>query len=307
MKLDPNALEALEAVVDRGSVAGAAAALNKAQSAISYHLRRLEEQLGIAVLDRSGYRLRLTPEGEAILSEARPLLRKLDELGEYGARFRSGWEPELKIYFDGALPTETIASALSVLEAQGAPTRIDLRVGFLDGVQEDFRRQNGHVLIAAIMDHRPDLVVRGLPPLDFVLCCSSGHPLATGAEVPLAALLEHTELIIPNRKDQPALPAHFFGSSRVFYLSDFHTKLAAIRQGLGFGWLPRYMAEPGLASGELAAISSEYGNSYQLTPVIATWSGSPPGKAAALIIDYLRTNGWKGPAREPFPAGHSAS
>lgn len=60
MKLDPNALEALEAVIDCGSVSAAAGALNKAQSAISYHLRRLEGQLGIAVLDRSGYRLKLT-------------------------------------------------------------------------------------------------------------------------------------------------------------------------------------------------------------------------------------------------------
>lgn len=293
MKLDPNALEALEAVVDCGSVSGAAEALNKAQSAISYHLRRLEEQLAIAVFDRSGYRLKLTAEGEAILAEARPILRKLRDLGRYAAKFESGWEPELRIFFDGALPTGPIITALRQIEAQGAPTRIDLRVGFLDGVQDAFIRSNGDILIASIVDPQPDLAVAGLPSLDFILCCAASHPLARGRAIEMADLHDQTELIVPDQRDEPALPAHHFRSRRVFHLCDFHTKYDAIRQGLGFGWLPRYMAATGLASGELTELDCAFNNLYRLSPSIATWSGARTGRAGKVIVEQLRLSGWE--------------
>lgn len=292
MKLDLNALEAFEAIVEHGSVAGAAKALNKAQSAVSYHLRRLEDQLGVVMLDRSGYRLKLTPEGEGILAEARPILEKLRELSRYGARYRSGWEPSLKIFFDGALPTSTIVAALGTLEKHGAPTRIDLRVGFLDGVQAAFSRQGGDVLIAAIVKPQPDIVIRTLAPLDFVLCCSSSHALATITKVARSELQEHTELIISSQMDEPALPAHHFHSRRVFHLSDFHTKLTAVLQGLGYGWLPQYMAEPHLRQGSLHAIAYEAGARFQLMPAVATRSAASAGKAAKLIVDYLEGHGW---------------
>lgn len=292
MKLDPNALEALEAVIDCGSVAAAAQELNKAQSAISYHLRRIEEQFGLTLLDRTRYRLKLTPEGEAILAEARPVLRKLRELGNYASKFEAGWEPQLKIFFDGALPTQPIITALGQLERMGAITRIDLRIGFLNGVQEAFRHSNGDILIASIVDLRPDLTVAPLPALDLILCCAASHPLADRHAIEIAELQDHTELIVLDRHDEPALPAHHFRSHRVFHLCDFHTKIDAIHQGLGFGWLPRYMAAASLASGELVELDCAFDNVFQLKPSIVTWSGAREGRAGQLIAEQLRTSGW---------------
>lgn len=292
MKLDPNALETLEAVVDCGSVAAAAGALNKAQSAVSYHLRRLEEQLGIALLDRSGYRLRLTVEGEAILAEARPLLRKLRDLGRYSERLEAGWEPRLRIFFDGAFPTGPIIGAIGKLEREGAPTQVDLRIGFLEGVQAAFMRNDGDILIAATVDTRPDLAITSLPALEFVLCCATLHPLAGQQAIEIAELQEHTELIVPDRHDKPAFPTHHFRSRRVFHLCDFHTKFDAIRQGLGFGWLPRYMAATSLASGKLVEVDCASGNVFQLKASIATKPIARGGRASNLIVEHLRASGW---------------
>jgi len=46
-------LQVMLAVVEEGSFSGAARRLNRAQSAITYAVQRLEEQLGVALFDRA--------------------------------------------------------------------------------------------------------------------------------------------------------------------------------------------------------------------------------------------------------------
>ncbi len=66
-----SALRAFAAYAQSRSVAKAGAALNVSHAAISQHLRTLESDLGVALLDRSGRRMELTAEGETL---ARALL-----------------------------------------------------------------------------------------------------------------------------------------------------------------------------------------------------------------------------------------
>ena len=72
--LDPDLLRAFVAVADHGSFTRGAAALNRTQSAVSMQIRRLEEAVGAAVLDRSRRGLGLTPAGEVLLGYARRIL-----------------------------------------------------------------------------------------------------------------------------------------------------------------------------------------------------------------------------------------
>ena len=65
-------LETLDAIERRGSFAKAAEELNKATSAISYIVQKLEEQLDIAVFQRQGRRSVLTPAGRLVLEEGSP-------------------------------------------------------------------------------------------------------------------------------------------------------------------------------------------------------------------------------------------
>ncbi len=62
--LDMTTLRSFVAVSDHGGVTRAAAALNLTQSAVSMQLKRLEELLGIGLLDRSARRIALTGSGK---------------------------------------------------------------------------------------------------------------------------------------------------------------------------------------------------------------------------------------------------
>ncbi|MCK7494390.1 MAG: LysR family transcriptional regulator [Comamonadaceae bacterium] len=95
----------LQAIVECGGFAQAATALNRSQSAISYAVARLQEQLGVALLVPEGRRMKLTEAGEALLRDARPLLDAAFRLERRARSLQEGWEPEVRLAVDGLCPT----------------------------------------------------------------------------------------------------------------------------------------------------------------------------------------------------------
>ncbi|CAI0702586.1 LysR family transcriptional regulator [Serratia proteamaculans] len=77
-RLSIDALRALLSVIDTGSMTRAAQQLNLSQSAVSWKIKRLEEQLGRRLVDRQGMTLTATPDGEALLSHGRQILQAHD-------------------------------------------------------------------------------------------------------------------------------------------------------------------------------------------------------------------------------------
>ncbi len=78
--LDITTLRSLVAVADHGGVTRAAGFLHLTQSAVSMQLKRLEELLGLELLDRSGRTIALTPAGEQMLTYARRIVTMNDEV-----------------------------------------------------------------------------------------------------------------------------------------------------------------------------------------------------------------------------------
>jgi len=77
--LDIVALRSLVAVADRGGFHRAAESLVLSQSAVSQHIRRLEKAMGRALVRREGRISRFTPDGEALVGEARRILAAHDD------------------------------------------------------------------------------------------------------------------------------------------------------------------------------------------------------------------------------------
>ncbi|GHD99529.1 LysR family transcriptional regulator [Defluviimonas sp. 20V17] len=77
--LDLTALRSFAAVADSGGVTRAAGFLNLTQSAVSMQIKRLEESLGVQLLNRAGRGVALTAAGEQMLGYARRLLQTNDE------------------------------------------------------------------------------------------------------------------------------------------------------------------------------------------------------------------------------------
>ena len=77
--LDTDLLRAFITIADEQSFTRAADLLGRTQSAVSMQIKRLEDVLQVRLFDRDGRRIRVTPEGQALMGYARRMLRLNDE------------------------------------------------------------------------------------------------------------------------------------------------------------------------------------------------------------------------------------
>ncbi|MFM5871678.1 LysR family transcriptional regulator [Aeromonas veronii] len=80
--LDPLLLRSFVAIIDTGSFTRAGERVHLTQSTISQQMRRLEQQIGCSLLDRSGRQVVATAEGEQLLGLARRILALLAQAEE---------------------------------------------------------------------------------------------------------------------------------------------------------------------------------------------------------------------------------
>ena len=295
MQLDLNGLEALEAVVRCGGFARAAKRLHKVQSAVSHQVRKIEQQLGVSIFNRDGYRVQLTPAGEAILAEGRRLLAQAEHVRSVARQFSEGWEPSLVIIVDGILPLDPTLAAMKMLATAHIPTRIQVRVEFLRGVQSCFEQESGDVMLVADYAADPYLQEEALPPIDCILCVGRTHPLANVKRVSLAELQTHVEMSVQHSREEQGFDRHLFGCERAFYLSSHYAKKEALLMGVGFGWMPLYMIHRELKRGALRELKYVGGSRYRLSPRLVHRGDQRLGRAGQQFIALLRKASWPQP------------
>lgn len=93
--IDTALLRAFVAVVETGSVTGAAVLLNLTQAAVSQQLKRLEDLFGTELFERRHKRLTLRPDGERLLAHANKLIALNDEV--FGAMSAPAYEGEVRL------------------------------------------------------------------------------------------------------------------------------------------------------------------------------------------------------------------
>jgi DNA-binding transcriptional LysR family regulator len=283
-----DSLRALNAIVETGSFAEAAKKLHKTQSAISYAVKKLEEELGVELFDRSGHRAELTQAGLLVLEEGRSILAGARRLEGLAAQLQEGWEPSLDLILDGIVPLEPVLAALKRLADEGVPTRIQLKTEFLWGAQYRFETENADLMLVKNYRARDHYVVRPLPEVTAVLCTSPNHELAAFSTVELRELHNHVELSIQDSSDADmGEDTTAFGGPRVYYLSDFRAKRVALLMGLGFGWVPHYLVADDLKQGTLVEVPYDRGSRYSFQPLLVHRDDRPPGKTARRLIELL--------------------
>src|ERR1700675_3097259 len=119
-------LRSFIAAVDEGSFSAAARKLRRAQSVVSELVSGLENQIGVALFDRSGRCPRLTSEGSVLLADARGVVSGVDFMKARAKGMASGLEPELSVVVDVFFPIEAITAAAKAFREHfpGPPLRV---------------------------------------------------------------------------------------------------------------------------------------------------------------------------------------
>lgn len=289
MNITLDAMETLDAVVRYGSFAAAAQKLHKAQSAVSYGIKQLEEGLGVVLFDRAGKRATLTDAGQAVLDESRVILARARRMETIAARFHEDWEARVEVVVDGIFPMDGVMRALKRMADERVPTAVQIKVEFLGGVQDRFEKDRADVMLVKDYVRAASLVEHALPPVEVVLVAAAGHPLVDGERsVSLEDLQRHVELTVHDSSESRRLAdTRLFGGPRVFFLSDFSTKKQAIEMGLGFGWVPVHLVAAELERGTLREVPYESGSRYSFAPMLVHPKDRPLGRAGIRLLELL--------------------
>lgn len=280
---------ALDALARAGTFVRAGAALHKRHTAVLYALRTLEEQTGVTLLDRWGYRTRLTAEGERVLEHARRLLAAERDLLAACAEIKTGWEPELSLVFDGIFPVEPILGAAAAIAREGASTRVDVSSEFLAGVERAFVEREATLMIMVLPPTIDGLSVVRLHPIRAVLVAHKDHPLGRQRRtLDAQELASHVLLTVRGSDPRLALSTRGIEPAIAVRLNDFHAKKAGILAGMGFGWMPEHVVARELERGTLVVLAWEGASEHVFEPRLYYRKGRPLGRAARVVIDRLK-------------------
>lgn len=274
-------LETLDAIERRGSFAKAAEELEKATSAVSYIVQKLEEQLDIAVFQRQGRRSVLTPAGRLLLEEGRSILGTTARLASQARELATGWEPRIRIAVESLRPYPAFFNVLSAFLKEHPSVEIDICECVLNGGWESLEQGRVELLVGA---PGPVPLQKGyraipLPPTELVPVIASHHAQAGLANNHQAIVAELPKLRRVITHDTSAIDiARSEGLSsdgRKFYVQNTDQKVEAILAGIGIGHLPRQRIQTCLDSGALTELSLADATSLEC---FLAWKISNKGK-----------------------------
>ncbi|PSL22351.1 LysR family transcriptional regulator [Shimia abyssi] len=136
--LDVTTLRSFVAVADLGGVTKAAGFLHLTQSAVSMQLKRLEELIGVPLLDRTGRGVALTPSGEQMLGYARRMVTLNDEVMRRLTDDAFEGEVSLGVPHDIVYPA--IPRVLQQFNAAFPRVKVHLVSSFTRGLKEQFEK-----------------------------------------------------------------------------------------------------------------------------------------------------------------------
>ena len=293
MALTLEALETLDAIARNGSFAAAASELGKVPSALTYTVRKLEDDLDVLIFDRRGARAQFTTAGRELLEAGRGLLRSVDDLTRRVHRVATGWEPELRIAVDALIEFDALRPLIEDFCQAGHPTRLRISSEVLDGNWEALLEGRADLVIGAPYDApRPALTsarfsLRPLGRIGFMFCAAPHHALARES-VPLSSELiaAHRAIAMADTSRQPSLrTSGLLQGQETLTVATLQQKVALQIAGLGVGWLPESVARPLIAQGVLRGLLTldpkppatlQYG-----------WRRTDPGKALKWWLSKL--------------------
>lgn len=283
-------LRLFAAVVDAGGFTAAANVTGRSQPVISYAVATLEAQLGVALFARGRRRPVLTPAGETILAYARRISLLGDELRASAAGLTQGLEGMLVVAVDSFFPTAALAAALRDLATLHPSVSPNIHIGARDHVL-DLVVTGEAMLGASAFDVAwpPGIEAVDFGRIAIIAVAAPGHMLARAPHgIPTAVLRDSIQITNKPAGIEDEARDVAMNSTRPWRVDDLATQVALLREGIGWGYLPRHVADAEIAAGRLA----------QLFPAsraegIQPWSlvhrsAAPPGPAGRYLAERLR-------------------
>lgn len=252
-------LEIILAVAQHGSLTAAAERLHLTQSALSHTVRKLEDQLGLAIWYREGRSLRPTQAGEYLLSVANRLLTQLAHTEEHLRQFAQGERGSLRIGMECYPCYQWLLKVVAPYLAQWPDVDVDVKQKFQFGGIDALLGYEIDLLVTPDPLYKPGLRFEPVFDYEQVLVVSRHHALATAEYIVPAQLSNEVLITYPVKVDRLDIYNQFLqpagiSPKRHKIIETTEIMLQMVASGRGVTALPRWLVE-------------EYANEMEIVPV----------------------------------------
>lgn len=274
--------------VDRaGSIQAAAVELNKSHTTLIYAIRKLEQQLGVALVEIKGRRAVLTDDGKSLLRRAAPMLDQARDLEVIGTQLAKGIEAEITISIDHLCCRDWLYDPLAEFFASNPGTSVQVIETSLTSTRE------------AVTEERADIAIITLPVADhlaeafglvtMIPVVSRNHPLAKRERLGVEDLTTETQIVIRDLGTEVQAEAENVGwlkSQQRLTVDNFDHAWLAVKKGLGFCRLPEHQLA-GLDTSEIIQLPLKGGMRYQVPLHLSLPKRARTGPAASALYKLL--------------------
>lgn len=243
-------LRYLVAVAQHRHFGRAAASCFVSQPTLSTQIRKLEEELGVTLIERAPRRVLLTPIGRDIAERARRILTEVDQLREAARRAA---DPEAGTVRLGLFPTlgpYLLPHVMPAIRAQMPRLELLLVEEKTDTLLRMLREGRLDAGLLALPVHGPQLHVEPLFEEPFVLAVPDRHPLARRKGPIRLDDLAHESLLLLEEghclRDQALDVCHLAGAEEKpeFRATSLETLRQMVAAGVGITLLPVLAVQP---------------------------------------------------------------
>jgi DNA-binding transcriptional LysR family regulator len=249
-------------VVELSSFTAAAEALETSQPVVSKAVTRLEEKLGVRLLNRTTRRLSLTEAGAELYRRSVRALAEIEDAELEIARFQTEPRGTLRVSAPMSFSILHLGSLLPSFIARYPGVSVELQ---LDDRQVDLVEEGYDVAIRVGRLQDSNLVARRLTPCRQVLCASPSYLAKHGAPERPEDLLEHSCIIYsllstPRewRFTDAAGETHVVPVNGALQSNNGLVNRAAAIAGAGIVLLPAFYIGEELHAGQLKAVLSDF-------------------------------------------------
>jgi len=248
----------LKAVVDHGGFAQAAEAVHKSQSSINHAIHKLEDLLGVKVLEVRGRKAELTEAGRLLLKKAEMLISAADNIQELAGSLASGKEMEVRLAVDQSFPLEHLINALARFSLAYPDTRVQLYEIVLSGAAEFLINRTADLVITNYSGS--GFLGRSILDIEFVAVSHPDHPLQKlGRPLSMDDLKWQRQIVVRDSAERDRIDEGWLGAEERWTVANVRTSLEIIQKGFGYAWLPMPQVRESLDKGRLKALPLESG------------------------------------------------
>lgn len=245
--LNLDSIHAFCTVVELGNFRKAAHQLHRTQPAVTQQIKRLEEKLGHALLDRT--RRTPTPQGKILYKKGKKLLLHARNISEEIADQDDSSTRELRVGTSDTNALYFLPPYVSAFSKKWPNIKLEIYSRSTDEIAEEIVEGNLDLGIITLPLTNSELETRTLFHQNFVLVVPKTHPISTRKRVSLSKLKQEPFVLLDETTRTGAMLQRFFQDQKFIpnvsmHSGSFEVIKRYVAEGIGIAFLPEIVLAP---------------------------------------------------------------